>query len=89
MASISVSDFSSFINRQIEAQEKIESCLWKLEALIAVAVIADRFHDFSEKLLHNYFSVLGDLIQEATNANQMSLDELMKQNVAYTERTTA
>jgi adenosine deaminase len=78
MANHSVPDFSSFINQQIQTQEKIESYLWRLEALIAVATTTDDFYDLSEKILHNYFSMASDLIEEATRANQLSLNELLK-----------
>jgi hypothetical protein len=70
MADNRVSNFSFFINQQIQAQEKIESCLWKLEALINMAVTTDYFHDLSEIVLHNYFSIAEDLIGEAVKANQ-------------------
>jgi hypothetical protein len=80
MAMISVSDFSSFINQQIKAQEQIGACLWRLEALIAVAVMTNDFYDLSESILHNYFLVAGDLIEEATKANQMSINKLLKQD---------
>lgn len=79
MADNRLADFSSFINRQVQAQEKIESCLWKLEALINMAVTTDYFHDLSEIVLHNYFSIAGDLIEEATKVNQSILSELHKQ----------
>ena len=78
MAIPSVSDFSSFINHQTKTQEKIEASLWKLEALVAVAVMADGFYDLSEATLRNYFSVASDLIEKATEANQSSLRELMQ-----------
>jgi hypothetical protein len=80
MADIRVADFLSLINRQIQAQEKIEACLWKLEALVTIAVTSDCFYDFSEHILHNYFSVAGDLIEEAAKINQSSLSELHKQS---------
>lgn len=62
MATLSVSDFSSFINRQLKAQQKIEGCLWKkLEALIAVAIMPDGFYALNENILcipnTNEFSV--------------------------------
>jgi hypothetical protein len=78
MAILSVSDFSLFINQQIKAQERIEVCLWRLEALIAVALMTDGFYNLSQSFLHNYFSVVGDLIQEAAKANQASFNELLK-----------
>lgn len=81
MANNRVSDFSSFINQQVQAQEKIESCLWKLKALINVAVTTDYFHDISEVVLHNYFSIAEDLIGEAVQANQLSLNGLLKQEI--------
>lgn len=80
MAIISVADFSTFINQQIKAQEQIEACLWRLEALMTVALMTDDFYDLSANVLHNYFSLAGDLIEEATKANQMSLGELLRQD---------
>lgn len=38
------------------------------------------FYDLPDNILHNYFSVAGDLIEEATKANQASLNELLKQD---------
>ena len=80
MADNRVSDFSSFINQQIRAQEQVETCLWKLEALIAVALTTDDFYDLTDIILHNYFSIAGDLIETAAKANQISLDELLRQD---------
>lgn len=39
MAPISVTDFSLFINQQIQAQERAESDLWQLEALEALEAL--------------------------------------------------
>ncbi len=79
MAMTSVTDFSNFINQQIGAQEQIRTCLWELEALISVALMTDFFYKFSESILHNYFFIASSLIDEATEANQLSLDSLLKQ----------
>ncbi len=79
MAVISVTDFSSFINCQTEAQEKIESYLWQLEALLAVAMIDD-FYNLPKNILHNYFSIADDLVEEAIKVNQMSINELLSQD---------
>ena len=76
MAIISVSDFSSFINQQIQAQEQIKACLWRLKALITVTVMMNNFYELSRVILHNYFSIATDLIEEAAKANQTSLNEL-------------
>lgn len=78
MAISSVADFSSFINRQIDVQEEIESCLWQIEALIAIAVMTEGFYEFPENILQNYFSVARDLIEVISKANQTSLSELLK-----------
>lgn len=78
MATLSVTDFASFIKTQIKVQEQIETCLSELESLIAAAVMTDNFYTLSNRILHNYFSVVGDLIGEATKANQTSLDTLLK-----------
>jgi len=79
MAIISIFDFWTFINQQIETQEQVETCLWKLEALITVVLTTNNFYDLSEWTLHNYFSVVGDLIEEAVKVNQMSLNDLLQQ----------
>ena len=68
-----------FLNQQVAWQEKIEGYLWRLEALITVAVLAEGFDDLPENILQRYFTVANDLIAEATQANQASLHELLKQ----------
>lgn len=78
MASFRVSDFSSFINGQIESQEQVESSLCKIEALMTVAVMTDGFSDLPEKILQSYFSVAMDLIEKAGEANQASISVLLK-----------
>jgi len=76
MAIHSVNEVASLINQQVAFQEKLEASLWKLEALITVAVLADDFYELPRVTLHNYFSVASDLINEATKANQASLSKL-------------
>ncbi len=80
MAEHSVTDFSSFINLQIESQGRVEACIWRLEALIEVAVTVQGLYNLPDRILHNYFSVVGDLINEASMANHTSLNELLKFN---------
>lgn len=79
MADIRLNELLVLINQQVKIQEKIEACLWKLEALISVAVMADDFYELSGATLHNYFSIASDLVEEATTANQMSMGQLLKQ----------
>ncbi len=81
MADYSVAYFSSFINQQIKSQEQIESYLWKLEALITVATMADGFFDLPEDILRNYFSVGTNLIEKAKKVNQESLHRLIMKNL--------
>ena len=81
MAVISVTDFSSFMNQQIQTQEKIEYCLWQLDALVTVAAMTQGFYELPEKTLHNYFLVVGDLVDEVTKINQINLDKSLKHNV--------
>lgn len=78
MAAISVTDFSLFINQQIQAQERAESYLWQLEALVTVATMTHGFYDLPEKTLHNYFLTAGNLVDEVSKANQISLNDLLK-----------
>ena len=76
MAIHRVKEVLSLINQQVTYQEKIEACLWRLEALIAATLLTDDFYKLSKTTLHNYFSVAIDLIEEATKANQESLRDL-------------
>ncbi len=78
MADNSVYDFLSFINRQIEVQEKIENCTWQLEALIIIATKIEGFYHTNENTLHGYFSTVRDFAEKIASANQESLDELRK-----------
>lgn len=71
-----LNEVSPLINQQIAFLEKVQICLFKLEALIAVAVSTDDFYDLPDVYLHNYFSVVGDLIEEAMEINQQSLHEM-------------
>ena len=77
MADQRVSDFSSFIHRQIQSQEQVESYLWRLEALLTVAIMTDGFCDLPEKILQPYFSVAMDLIEKAGEVNQASISALL------------
>lgn len=78
MAMISVSDFSSLINQQLELQQQMEIYLCQLEALIAVARLSDEFTDFNQQTLQNYLWAIGDLVVSATNNNQQSLNTLLQ-----------
>lgn len=78
MAMFSVTDFSFIINHQIKQQEQVEFCLERLEALMAVVTMTDNIYDLSRRILHTYFSVVSDLIDDAAKANQISLNELLK-----------
>ena len=71
MANCSVSEISDLINNRIASQEKIEVCLWKLEALISVAVLTDNFYELPDTILHSYFSIASDLIEDAKQASQV------------------
>lgn len=81
MADIRLHDFE-FINQQIKAQEQVEACLWQLESLITAAAVTQEFYALPKKILHGYFLVAGDLIDKAVNANQTTLNALLKQNNA-------
>ena len=76
MADHSVTQINSLINQQVEIQEQIGIFLWKLEALIEVVVVLERFYDLPDSTLHNYFLVVSDLIDELLSANQISKDVL-------------
>jgi len=78
MTKASVADLQVFLQDRTREQEKIEVCLWKLEALITSAVASSGFYDQSAKILHNYFSIAEDLIASASVANRTSLHELMR-----------
>lgn len=74
MATLRVSDFELFRNQEINAHEQTEACLWQLDALMTVAVMAQGFYALPEKTLHNYFMVAGELVEKAINANQIDID---------------
>jgi hypothetical protein len=76
MAIPSVNENHFFINEQVAFQEKIEACLWKLEALITIAVSLPAFYDLPDVTLQHYFSIASDLIGEATKTNEQSLNNL-------------
>ena len=76
MGNTRLNEISPLINQQIAFLEKVQICLFKLEALIAVAVSTNDFYDLPDVYLHNYFSVVGDLIEEAVEINQQSLYEI-------------
>jgi len=74
--SANLSKFDCFISKQMQAQEQIETCLRGLEALTTVATAADRFYDLPDRILHGYFLVMSDLIEDAIKANQDSMNGL-------------
>jgi len=79
LATTSVTDFASFINRQIVVQEKIEVCLWQLGAFLTVTTVdPDMLKLIPTDTLHMFLSIARDLVEKATKINQERLGELMQ-----------
>ena len=74
----SVYDFSSFINCQIQLQQRLDECLGQLDALMTIAVTTNDFYEAPKNILHNYLSVASDLIDTAFQTNNESLNALLK-----------
>lgn len=82
MATISLSDFQSFINQQIKLQEKMAEYLCKIEAQIEVFLQSEDFHCLKESTLHNYFWGVAGILTHAIKTNQASLNGLLSQQTA-------
>lgn len=77
MASFTIADLVLFRNRQIQANEKIALCLWKLEALMVVVLTTNGFFELTKSTMHYYFSIAADLIKELIQLNQTNLFNLL------------
>jgi hypothetical protein len=81
MSHASVNENSSLINHQVEAQERLEGCLFKLEALMRVVTLGEGIQQLPASVVHGYFSLAEDLIETAIKINQDSLGELLSNKV--------
>jgi hypothetical protein len=77
MAELSVSDFTSLINQQIEVQEILNSRLSKIEALFCIA-LSDYFLDCSKNIQYEYLHTLSDLVYQALKHSEAVLNFLLK-----------
>ena len=76
MAINSLSDITSLINQQIDAQELINEYLSKIESLYCFTMWED-FFDLEKSVLQTYFWVLSDLTSEAKKLNEETLRTLL------------
>jgi hypothetical protein len=74
----SLADFVLFLNQQIDVHRQLEVRLWGLDALLTVC-LAVNLYDISKDILHSYFSVVSDLIQDLITINQTNLNDLTMQ----------
>lgn len=78
MGNNSLNEITSLINQQIESQEKLVGCLFKLEALVRVMNPIDGVQHVPSSVLYGCFSLAEDLIETAIQLNQSCLDRLLK-----------
>ena len=76
MASYNIADFATFINQQIAVNEKIATSLWSLDALLVVVLTTSNFFELPTSTLHDYFSVVRDVISEISALQQTNLNAL-------------
>lgn len=69
----------AFINQQIESQEKLGGCLFKLQAFVRLMSPIDEVEHIPSSVLHGCFSLAEDLVETAIQLNQSCLDHLLKQ----------
>ena len=77
MANESLSQLRALINSQIEKHTIIREQLSKAEALTKVALDTD-FSEFPQFVIHDYFWILSDLIEESLGLNEKGLDLLLE-----------
>jgi hypothetical protein len=75
MADISVSDFTSLINEQVNLRENLSTCLSKLQALIVVA-LDNEFAALPEVTINEYLWAVNDFVSQAIALNSEGLDVL-------------
>lgn len=78
MAEQSLTHLISLINQQTDEQEDLSEYLAKADALAQIAVTTE-FLELSEFVVHNYLWVLSDIISQAKELNERSLNTLIKQ----------
>ena len=75
MAESIVTHLSSLLNRQIHSHETLNTYFSKIEALLEVAM---RSESFSSTTSHDYLWAVSNLVGEAKQCNERSLDLLLK-----------
>ena len=78
MGHTSLNEIFTLINRQIESQEKLGSCLFKLQAFVRLMSPIDEVEHIPSSVLHGCFSLAEDLVETAIQLNQGCLDHLLK-----------
>ena len=79
MAEASVADFILVINQQIKNQCQTQVRLRHVETLLEVSLSTTNFYDLSKTPLHEYFSLMAQLINELVSLNEKSLKALSLQ----------
>lgn len=78
MAEQSLTYLLSLINQQVDAQENLNEHLAKAEALAQVAITTE-FLELSESIIYNHLWALSDIVSQAKNLNEQSLNFLLRQ----------
>ncbi len=82
MASYSVDQFASLINRQIKLQTEIQDYLVKINA-IATVTTGDDFLDWDQSTIHDYLWALSDMICESKDLQEQALNDLLQGSMQY------
>ena len=77
MADAIVNQFQVLINQQVKSNELLREQLYKARALAQVAN-HDNFSRNTKAIINDYLSTLEDLIQQAIDVNDGSLDALLR-----------
>jgi hypothetical protein len=73
---IVLADFIVFRDQQVQFNEQMATYLQNIEACMEVVLITNNFFDLNKSTLHDYFSVLADLIQQMIRLNQGHLAQM-------------
>jgi len=75
MASDMLTHPSSLLNRQIHSHETLNTYFSKIEALLEVAMKSENFSGVTS---HNYLWAVSDMVGQAKECNENSLNVLLK-----------
>jgi uncharacterized phage infection (PIP) family protein YhgE len=80
MTTLSLSNLLEGINRQMDAQEDLQTYLQQANALVRVSEISD-FDQISNEMVHHYLSAVRDILEKANQLSELmteGLDQLAK-----------